>query len=634
MVCCEASGSPCAAWLVATPGMRAVSIPSPKPPEKPPMDRRTVLAFVLIFLIVIGSDYVMRRMRPAPPPAENRPAATEQAATDPPDDRAPAPPPVVTAPTVSGAADSGAVTVATALTVVPDNAGESRFRVETPLYRVEISSVGGRILSWQSLVHLDANRQPVELIPQGDGATRQGDDALMFVGGSLDLGWVNFSSDGPTPLSVSPETGSASLVLRARTAGDLEVRKTYTFDPASYTMLVDLDVVAAGPRAGEAARLVGAPVSARFGWPQGIASTERTNNAEQAAFKSFARVGDELHAKHRKDIGKSADKVNARFTGSVRFATVQNKYFIVAGILPQGPDQTVEGTVVLSADPARRQQTWAIEAPLRAPSAGSGVLAASRLTTYIGPQETETLRAFGLGLEKTMEMGWALFRPLAEGVLWILGHMYSVISNYGVVIILFSVLMKLVFWPLTRTSTESMKKMQALQPKVQEIQKKYKDNREKLSQETMKLYQKEKVNPMAGCLPLLVQMPVFIALYQALAHTISLRNAPFALWMNDLSQPDALFSLPFSVPFLGNEFNVLPILMSASMWVQTKITPTANLGGQMALMNTLMPVIFLFMFYQMPSGLVLYWLVVNIMSIYQTWRIHTTAPHTGGVAAA
>ena len=313
---------------------------------------------------------------------------------------------------------------------------------------------------------------------------------------------------------------------------------------------------------------------------------------------------------------------------------MQNKYFTVVGILPQGPDQTVEGTVVLSADPARRQQTWAIEAPLRAPSAGNGVLAASRLTTYIGPQETETLRAFGLGLEKTMEMGWALFRPLAEGVLWILGHMYRVIPNYGVVIILFSVVMKLVFWPLTRTSTESMKKMQALQPKIQEIQQKYKDNREKLSQETMKLYQKEKVNPMAGCLPLLVQMPVFIALYQSLAHTIALRSAPFVLWMNDLSQPDALFSLPFSLPFLGNEFNVLPILMSASMWLQTKITPTANIGGQMALMNTLMPVIFLFMFYQMPSGLVLYWLVVNIMSIYQTWRIHTTAPRTGGVAAA
>jgi YidC/Oxa1 family membrane protein insertase len=594
------------------------------------MDRRTVLAFVLIFLIVIGSDFVMRRLRPAPAPPAATPETTELATRPAPS--APVPPPAALQSAFTNPPDGGAVTLTSALSVVPEDAVERRFRVDTPLYRVEISSVGARIVSWQSLAHLDANGQPVELIPQGDDAARQGDDALKFVGGTLDLGWVNFSSDDPAQLDVT--TGSQSLVLRARTAGDLEVRKTYTFEPGSYTMFVDLEVAAAGPRAAEAARLVGQPVSARFGWLQGLASTERKNSAEQAAFRSFAKVGDELHAKSRGSLNKGVEKVAAHLSGSVRFAALQNKYFTVAGILPQAPGQAVEGTVVLSGDQARRQLTWAIEAPLRAPSAGNGVFAASRLTTYIGPQDAKRLRAFGLGLEKTMQLGWTLFRPVAEAVLWALDNMYRVIPNYGVVIILFSVIMKLVFWPLTRSSTQSMKKMQALQPKIQELQQKYKDNREKLSQETMKLYQKEKVNPMAGCLPLLVQMPVFIALYQALSHTIALRNAPFFLWINDLSQPDALFSLPFSLPALGNEFNVLPILMGASMWVQTKITPAANIGGQMALMNTLMPVIFLFMFYQMPSGLVLYWLVVNIMSIYQTWRIHTTAPRTGGVEAA
>jgi YidC/Oxa1 family membrane protein insertase len=634
MDCCVASGSPCTVWLAATRGIRAASILFPKPPEKPPMDRRTILAFVLIFLIVIGSDFVMRRMRSAPVPPQDQPVPAEQTPANPPDDRAPAAAASAAEFSSPVPAVVGVLSPSSALAVVEEDAAERLFVVETPLYRAEISSLGARIVSWQSLVHLDAKDQPVELLPQGDDAARQGDDAITFENGTIEIGRVNFSNDGPAQLNVLSQTGSASLVLRARTAGDLEIRKTYTFDPENYTMLVDLEVVAAGPRAGDAARLVGLPVSARFGWPQGIASTERISSAEQAAFKSFARVGDDLHAKNRKDLSKGVEKVAARFTGSVRFAVLQNKYFTVAGILPPGPGQTVEGTVVLSGDPARHQLTWAIEAPLRAPSAGNGVIAASRLTTYIGPQDAERLRAFGLGLEKTLQLGWTLFRPVAEGVLWILDHMYRVIPNYGVVIILFSVIMKLVFWPLTRSSTQSMKKMQALQPKIQELQQKYKDNREKLSQETMKLYQKEKVNPMAGCLPLLVQMPVFIALYQALANTIVLRNAPFTLWMNDLSQPDALFLLPFSLPFLGNEFNVLPILMGASMWVQTKITPTANIGGQMALMNTLMPVIFLFMFYQMPSGLVLYWLVVNIMSIYQTWRIHTTAPRTGGVEAA
>lgn len=607
------------------------------------MDRRTVLAFVLIFLIVIGSDILMRRLRPAPPPptaelaaepAGNRasftPSGSDRAHPD--EDSAVAAPAVAVAD--SATADPGTVTLAKALAIVPTAEPARTVVVETPLYRVTLSTHGARIVSWRSLLHLDVDGEPVELIPQGAEAATAGDDAVAFVGANLDLGQVVFVSDAPDRIALRAGDKPTDLTLRTRTQGDLEILKTYTFDPGSYAVTVGLAVATAGPRASEASRLIGSPISARFAWPQGIASTERKSNAEQAAFKSFAKVGDDLHARNRKDIGKDADKTSARLTGSVRFATVQNKYFIVAGILPQAPDQTVEGTVVLAADASRHQQTWAIEAPLRAPSTGSGIIAASRLTTYIGPQEADTLRAFGLGLEKTMELGWTLFRPLAEGVLWTLEHMYRVISNYGVVIIIFSVLMKLVFWPLTRTSTQSMKKMQALQPKIQELQQKYKDNREKLSQETMKLYQKEKVNPMAGCLPMLVQMPVFIALYQALAHTIALRGAPFALWMDDLSQPDALFTLPFSVPFLGNEFNVLPILMSASMWVQTKITPTANMGGQMALMNTLMPVIFLFMFYQMPSGLVLYWLVVNIMSIYQTWRIHATAPRTGGVEAA
>ena len=163
--------------------------------------------------------------------------------------------------------------------------------------------------------------------------------------------------------------------------------------------------------------------------------------------------------------------------------------------------------------------------------------------------------------------------------------------------------------------------MQLLQQKIKALQEKYKDNKEKLNEATMKLYREEKVNPLAGCLPLLVQSPVFIALYQALNHTIALRGQPFVLWMTDLSQPDALFTMPFALPFLGADFNVLPILMAVAMYFQTKLPPTTG-GGQMAMMNTLMPVIFLFFFYQMPSGLVLYWLVNNLLSIAQQWYIN------------
>ena len=216
-------------------------------------------------------------------------------------------------------------------------------------------------------------------------------------------------------------------------------------------------------------------------------------------------------------------------------------------------------------------------------------------------------------------------RPLSEVVLWGMEFLHRFIPNYGWIIIIFSVLTKLLFYPLTKTSTESMKKMQELQPKLKALQEKYKNDKEKLNKATMELYQEEKVNPLSGCLPLLVQSPVFFALYQALSHTISLRGQPLVLWMKDLSQPDALFQMPFSLPFLGADFNVLPILMSVAMYFQTKLTPTSG-GGQMAMMNTMMPLIMIFIFYNMPSGLVLYWLVNTLLQGYQTWKIHKTAP--------
>ena len=172
--------------------------------------------------------------------------------------------------------------------------------------------------------------------------------------------------------------------------------------------------------------------------------------------------------------------------------------------------------------------------------------------------------------------------------------------------------------------------MQDLQPKLKALQEKYKNDKEKLNQATKKLYQEEKVNPLAGCLPLLVQSPVFIALYQALNHTIALRGQPFVLWIKDLSQPDAIATLPFALPLLGNDLNVLPILMSVAMYFQTKFTPSSAAGGQMAMMNTMLPLVMIFIFYNMPSGLVLYWLVNTIMQGYQSWQIHRTAAPVGG----
>jgi len=592
--------------------------------------RRTVLAFFLIFVVLVGYQVIMSRMQPDPEPVADGPAQADVTLESRTPVVAAEPMNQPTTPTAEPT-DPMVGSIEAALQPVADDGLEAAVIVTTPLYELTVSGRGARVSSWRGLEYTNGDDQPVEIIPQGDEAVPYGMDAVVFNAADLELGRLLFDTDAPARLTVNE--GTRQVVFAIRTRGDLEIRKTYTFSADSYEIELDLEVAAVGPQAASARALLGTPRQVRFGWPQGIASTEGNDRLEQQAFRSFAKVGDELEMKKRGGELKDVDKVRGTYSGTVRFAGIQNKYFTVIGLPGQG-DQAQEGSIILSGDQPRNLQTWSIELPLTAGHAGSGAFAASRIALYLGPQETDILKGYGIGLDKTMDLGWALFRPLTEATLWIMHQLRRFIPNWGLIIILFSVLTKLAFYPLTKSSTESMKRMQQLQPKVKELQEKYKDNKEKQSKVMMELYQKEKVNPMAGCLPLLLQMPVFVALYQALAHTIALRNTPFFGWINDLSQPDALFSLPFSLPFLGSDFNLLPLIMTAATLLQTRLTPQASTGGQMAMMNTMMPVMFLFIFYQMPSGLVLYWLVNSLMTIYQTWRIHRAATPDGGQQTA
>ena len=196
------------------------------------------------------------------------------------------------------------------------------------------------------------------------------------------------------------------------------------------------------------------------------------------------------------------------------------------------------------------------------------------------------------------------------------------INNYGVSIILLTILIKILFWPLTHKSYKSMGEMKKLQPRMAKIREKYKDNKQQMNREMMALYKTYKVNPMGGCLPMVIQIPVFFALFRILGNAIELRHAPFMLWINDLSAPDRLFNLPFQVPLMAppTGIPVLTLLMGASMFLQQKMTPTPGDPTQAKIMMFL-PIIFTFMFINFPSGLVLYWLVNNILSIGQQYRI-------------
>jgi YidC/Oxa1 family membrane protein insertase len=227
-------------------------------------------------------------------------------------------------------------------------------------------------------------------------------------------------------------------------------------------------------------------------------------------------------------------------------------------------------------------------------------------------------------------MEFGMWRWVCYPMVWVLNVFNGWIPNYGVAIILLTLLVRLVFWPLTHKSTVGMRKMQEIQPKMKALQAKFKDNPQRLQQETWQLYRDHKVNPMSSCLPMLVQIPVFIALFTVLRSAVELRYAPF-LWIADLSEPEALFASWF--PFGG--LNVLPVLMALTMALQSALTPSAGDKNQQRMMIVMMPVMMLVMFYNFPSALSLYWTLSQVLSIVQMWwirkRYSAPAAATGAV---
>jgi YidC/Oxa1 family membrane protein insertase len=241
-----------------------------------------------------------------------------------------------------------------------------------------------------------------------------------------------------------------------------------------------------------------------------------------------------------------------------------------------------------------------------------GEVLTRKMTYYAGPKEYSSLKPLGNHQDDVMEFGfWEWFRWLCKALLWTLNGLYWVIPNYGIAVILLTLIVRILFWPVTHKSTESMKKMQEIQPLVNEVRAKFKDKPQKMNEEVMALYKKHKVNPMAGCLPMLVQIPVFIALFVVLRSAVELRFAPF-LWVRDLSEPEGILSNV--LPFGG--LNILPLLMTATTVWQQKITPSTADPQQQKLMM-FMPVVMLFLFYNMASGLVLYWTVSQGLAIVQ-----------------
>ena len=301
------------------------------------------------------------------------------------------------------------------------------------------------------------------------------------------------------------------------------------------------------------------------------------------------------------------------YTGTVKWVAVQNRYFMSAII----PDDPGDGSMHLYLDDKILQNSYVRPETM----IDSGTQHVFKYKLFFGPKSMKVLKGLDYDLVKAVHFG--MFDIIAKPCVWIMNFIYDhFIPNYGVAIIMLTLFTKIILWPLGNKSYKSMAEMKKIQPLMAEIREKYKDDKKRMNEEVMGLYKTYKVNPMGGCLPMLAQIPIFFALYRMLYEAIELRHAPFFWWINDLSAPDRLFRFDISIPFMQPPYGipVLTIIMGASMFLQQKMSPPMGDATQ-AKMMMLMPLVFTVMFINFSSGLVLYWLVNNIISMAQQYYI-------------
>jgi len=438
---------------------------------------------------------------------------------------------------------------------------EKEIKVETELYSATLSSTGATIKKWELKKYKDKDGMAV-VLQKGRGVVPP-----LVVGpqNNFSLSNVNFRVSG-NDINLDKNSNTGSVVFEYATP-EYSIRRTYTFYGDSYKF--DLkDEVADFPE-------YWITVGGNFGIHN---SKEDGAHIGPILLKDTDRI--ELDEKKVKE-GKS-------YQGGLKWIAQEDKYFF-AGIVP-----------LTQMDEAK---AWkAQETSLIAFKGKSGV---NSFLVYAGPKEHDSLKALNVGLEHIIDFGF--FSIISRPLFWLLKFFYKFMGNYGWAIILLTIVTRIPFIPLINKSQKSMKKMQDIQPKMAEIKEKYKKDPQRMQKETMELYKKYKVNPLGGCLPMLLQIPVFFALYKILSIAIELRGAPFMFWVNDLSDKDPYY--------------VLPIVMGITMVITQKMTPSSADPKQQKMMM-LMPVIFTFMFLNFASGLVLYWLVNNILGIIQQFYVN------------
>ncbi len=462
-----------------------------------------------------------------------------------------------------------------------------RIRVATDVVIAEIDTMGGDVRRVELTKYRDTFDQQLNFVLLQESEH----NAYIAQSGLIGEGLPNHTTlfkAAQTSYELGPGAETVTVRLKAAAGNGIQLVKTYAFHRGSY--VVD---------AGFEATNTGAAAVEPFAYFQLVRDTKPpVGDSKMVPVFSGVEVyteKDKLHKASFDDIVKNKGSYPKSATDG--WIAIVQHYFLGAWLPKPGE---LREYFVRNLD--NGLFAAGVILPVGRLDPGQTNVVVSRL--YAGPQEQALLKTLAPGLELSVDYGW--LRPLAVPLFWVLNEIHKMVKNWGVAIILLTVIIKLIFYPLSAASYKSMAKMKVLAPKLQRLKERYGDDRQRMHQAMVELYKTERINPLGGCLPIVVQIPVFIALYWVLLLSVELRQAPFAWWIQDLSRPDP--------------FYILPVLMGATMFIQTWLNPTPPDPMQAKLMK-IMPVAFSVFFFFFPSGLVLYWLVNNILSIAQQWRI-------------
>lgn len=499
----------------------------------------------------------------------------------------PAPVPVASSEVVTLATKSGALPAlqnlvpATGLSPVA-NLSQKDITVETDLYTALFSSRGASLKSLTLKNYREVN------VPTANKVTLGADsDPNLFSFSTRASGFnlpdnTLFGAD--TDRLKIEKDGTGKLTFSYISGQGFTVRKVYTFSSGVYGIKLETQLFnnSAAPLVGAFQHIMTYPAEPKV----------KDNRFDTAG--SYLFSDNSLQSNKIKDVSTSSK----RYEKSILWSGFADKYFI-SSILS---DKNSIASVELKKNSAGFFEST-VSSPQFTVNPGQSSTVTHRL--FVGPKDIDILKQQGNSLEQSLDLGW--FTVIAKPLLYSLKFFYRYVGNYGIAIIIITIILKVFFFPLTHKSYKSMKGMQKIQPEMAKLREKYKDDRDAMNKAVMELYREHKVNPMGGCLPMVVQIPVFFALYKSLMFSIELRHAPFYLWVTDLADKDPYY--------------VTPVIMGVTMFIQQKMTPSQMEPMQQKMMLAL-PVVFTFMFLSFPSGLVLYWLVNNLLTIGQQMYIN------------